>query len=54
MASRSIAPVGYSYHGIGDFDVGIKGWGFENFTDKFATTDEYSRLMKKRIYAYQI
>ncbi|PLX66783.1 MAG: peptidase M15 [Denitrovibrio sp.] len=46
MASRSIAPVGYSYHGIGDFDVGIKGWGFANFTDKFATTDEYSRLMK--------
>jgi len=45
MASRSIAPVGYSYHGIGDFDVGIKGWGVENFTDKFATTDEYSKLM---------
>lgn len=46
MASRSIAPVGYSYHGIGDFDVGIKGWGFANFTDKFATTREYARLMK--------
>lgn len=47
MASRSIAPVGYSYHGIGDFDVGIRGWGYENFTDKFATTDEYSMLMNK-------
>jgi hypothetical protein len=46
MASRSIAPVGYSYHGIGDFDVGIKGWGAANFTNKFATTSEYSRLMK--------
>jgi len=45
-ASRSIAPVGYSYHGIGDFDVGIKGWGYENFTDKFATTEEYNKLMK--------
>lgn len=47
MASRSIAPVGYSYHGIGDFDVGIKGWGYDNFTDKFATTDEYSKLMQR-------
>ncbi|PLX69205.1 MAG: peptidase M15 [Denitrovibrio sp.] len=47
MASRSIAHVGYSYHGIGDFDVGIKGWGYDNFTDKFATTDEYSKLMSK-------
>jgi len=46
MASRSIAPVGYSYHGIGDFDVGIKGWGQANFTNKFATTREYSKLMK--------
>jgi hypothetical protein len=47
MASRSIAPVGYSYHGIGDFDVGIKGWGFRNFTDKFATTKEYAMLMQR-------
>jgi hypothetical protein len=47
MASRSIAPVGYSYHGIGDFDVGIRGWGVDNFTDKFATTAEYSKLMSE-------
>jgi len=47
MASRSVAPVGYSYHGIGDFDVGIKGWGAENFTDRFATTSEYSRLISQ-------
>jgi D-alanyl-D-alanine carboxypeptidase len=46
MASRSIAPIGYSFHGVGDFDVGIKGWGHNNFTDKFATTSEYSRLME--------
>jgi len=45
MASRSIAPVGYSYHGMGDFDVGIKTWGYENFTEKFATTDEYRKLL---------
>lgn len=46
MASRSIAPIGYSFHGVGDFDVGIKGWGHYNFTDRFATTKEYSRLME--------
>ncbi|MGE4317700.1 MAG: M15 family metallopeptidase [Deferribacterales bacterium] len=45
MASRSLAPAGYSYHGVGDFDVGIKGWGADNFTDKFATTDEYVKLI---------
>ncbi len=47
MASRSIAPIGYSYHGTGDFDVGIKGWGHFNFTDRFATTREYSRLLEE-------
>ncbi len=24
LASRSLAPPGYSYHGVGDFDVGEK------------------------------
>jgi hypothetical protein len=47
MASRSIAPIGYSFHGTGDFDVGIKGWGHFNFTDRFATTREYSRLLEE-------
>lgn len=46
-ASRSIAPVGHSYHGIGDFDVGIKGWGKENFTDKFASTEEFKELIRE-------
>ncbi|WP_022850972.1 M15 family metallopeptidase [Limisalsivibrio acetivorans] len=46
QASRSLAPPGYSYHGCSDFDVGIKGWGYANFTDKFATTREYSRLLE--------
>ncbi|MDQ2078489.1 M15 family metallopeptidase [Marinimicrobium sp. ABcell2] len=43
-ASRSLAPPGHSYHGIGDFDVGRVGWGYANFTDKFAQTDEFKRM----------
>jgi len=43
-ASRSLAPPGYSYHGIGDFDVGRIGWGSKNFTDDFASTDEFKRM----------
>jgi hypothetical protein len=43
-ASRSLAPPGYSFHGIGDFDVGRVGWGAKNFTDDFATTDEFKRM----------
>ena len=44
-ASRSLAPPGYSFHGIGDFDVGKVGLGADNFTDSFATTDVYKRLI---------
>lgn len=43
-ASRSLAPPGYSYHAIGDFDVGKVGFGYRNFTDDFADTDLYKRL----------
>nr|VFJ54810.1 MAG: D-alanyl-D-alanine carboxypeptidase [Candidatus Kentron sp. FW]VFJ57885.1 MAG: D-alanyl-D-alanine carboxypeptidase [Candidatus Kentron sp. FW] len=43
-ASRSLAPPGYSYHAIGDFDVGQKGLGALNFTKTFATTKVYQRL----------
>ncbi len=43
-ASRSLAPPGHSYHGIGDFDVGRVGWGTQNFSDEFAATDEYKRM----------
>lgn len=46
LASRSLAPPGHSYHGIGDFDVGKKGFGEFNFTSKFAETEEYKRLIK--------
>lgn len=43
-ASISLAPPGYSYHTIGDFDVGRKGWGYKNFTASFAQTQEFYRL----------
>ncbi|MCW8837804.1 MAG: M15 family metallopeptidase [Thiovulaceae bacterium] len=43
-ASNSIAPPAYSYHTISDFDVGIKGWGYKNFTADFATTDEFYKM----------
>ena len=45
-ASRSLAPAGYSYHGIGDFDVGKVGFGARNFTQDFAQTREFEKLMK--------
>ncbi|MCB9229712.1 MAG: D-alanyl-D-alanine carboxypeptidase family protein [Deltaproteobacteria bacterium] len=44
QASRSLAPPGHSYHAIGDFDIGKKGLGSFNFTDKFSQTDEYKKL----------
>ena len=43
-ASRSLAPPGYSYHAIGDFDVGKVGFGYKNFTEDFADTDVYKKL----------
>ena len=46
LASRSLAPPGHSYHGIGDFDVGKKGFGKFNFTSKFSQTREYMRLIE--------
>ncbi|MBF0588043.1 MAG: D-alanyl-D-alanine carboxypeptidase family protein [Magnetococcales bacterium] len=44
QASRSLAPPGYSFHGIGDFDVGQRGFGYQNFTDRFVTTKIFKRL----------
>ncbi len=46
LASRSLAPPGYSFHGIGDFDVGKRGWGARNFTPAFANTGEFRRLQE--------
>jgi len=50
-ASHSIAPPGYSYHAISDFDVGKKGLGYDNFTSKFAKTDEFKKLKKLKYIA---
>ena len=44
MASRSLAPPGYSFHAIGDFDVGERGLGGRNFTSAFARTDVFKQL----------
>jgi len=44
LASRSLAPPGYSFHGNGDFDVGQKGYGKLNFTGSFTETEVYKRL----------
>ncbi len=44
LASRSLAPPGYSFHGTGDFDVGQAGLGAKNFTDQFTKTEVYRRL----------
>ncbi len=44
-ASRSLAPPGHSYHGIGDFDVGKVGFGNKNFTEAFSSTDEFKKLV---------
>ena len=44
LASRSLAPPGYSFHGIGDFDVGKRGFGVSNFTVAFTQTNVYDRL----------
>ena len=44
-AARSLAPPGYSFHAVGDFDIGKLGLGSENFTDRFAETEEFSKLI---------
>jgi hypothetical protein len=44
LASRSLAPPGYSYHGIADFDVGQIGFGALNFTGSFTTTEVFKKL----------
>ncbi len=46
LTSRSLAPPGHSYHGIGDFDVGKKGYGKLNFTSEFSNTTEYKKLIE--------
>lgn len=45
-ASRSLAPPGHSYHGVGDFDIGKVGLGARNFTAEFSSTDEYQKIAR--------
>ena len=45
-ASRSLAPPGHSYHGIGDFDIGKIGLGERNFTSDFSQTVEYRKIAR--------
>lgn len=45
-ASRSLAPPGHSYHGIGDFDIGKIGYGAKNFTVDFSRTAEYQKIAR--------
>lgn len=44
LASRSLAPPGYSFHGISDFDVGQVGYGALNFTGSFTSTEVFKKL----------
>lgn len=48
LASRSLAPPGYSFHGISDFDVGQVGFGKGNFTERFVTSEVCQRLTQLR------
>lgn len=43
-AARQLAPPGHSFHGIGDFDVGQRGLGAANFTERFTHSDVYQRV----------
>ena len=44
LASRSLAPPGYSFHSVSDFDVGQVNFGPANFTEHFVETEVYSKL----------
>ncbi len=41
---HSVAPAGYSYHAVGDIDVGDRRLGGENFTVAFAKSETYRKL----------
>ncbi|MBW1960724.1 MAG: M15 family metallopeptidase [Deltaproteobacteria bacterium] len=46
LASRSLAPPGFSYHAVGDFDVGQIGYGVANFTERFTRTRVFQKLSR--------
>lgn len=47
VASRSLAPPGYSFHGVGDFDVGQVGFGADNFSEQFTKTKVFQMLSER-------
>ncbi len=53
LASRSLAPPGYSFHATGDFDIGQKGLGEGNFSEVFTTTPVYKRLAEQGFVDYR-
>ena len=53
LASRSLAPPGYSYHATGDFDVGQKGFGGGNFSQRFTTTPVFKMLASEGLVEYR-
>lgn len=53
LASRSLAPPGYSYHATGDFDIGQMGFGINNFSEKFVATSVYKKLTAQGYVQYR-
>lgn len=53
LASRSLAPPGYSFHATGDFDVGQRGLGADNFSTSFTNTKIYSQLTNQGYVLYR-
>jgi len=43
-ASTAIAPPGFTFHSVGDFDIGKVGYGQYNFTERFQETDVFKKL----------
>lgn len=53
LASRSLAPPGYSYHANGDFDIGQVGLGAQNFSEHFIATSVYKKLTEQGYVEYR-
>lgn len=53
LASRSLAPPGYSYHATGDFDIGQMGFGKFNFSEKFTQTHVFQKLAAQGYVEYR-
>lgn len=53
LASRSLAPPGYSYHATGDFDIGQMGFGKNNFSERFLETSVFRKLADQGYVEYR-